>query len=325
VTQRPGTTVEPPLLDASIIGRRRRLLRLAGSDGVIAGVAIDHRDSLRVALERSGIRNLSTDELRQQKLVLARTLAPTATAIMIDAELGSLALSGAAIPASVGLIMPLEAQGYEAQGDRRRTTLLDDFSPADALALGADACKILLPYRPDDTVVADDQDDLVRSAAKDCHALGLPLIVEPIVHRLSTESELSFARAYPQLLLAAVTRVQALGVDLLKLPFPVAVPAASEAAIRAACAALTGACGDTPWVLLGGGTAPETFADQIRVAGAAGASGFLAGRGIWGPALREDPAAPERLATSMARPVFEACRSAALATCRRLAAPVGLR
>jgi tagatose-1,6-bisphosphate aldolase len=318
VTPAPTTTDQPPLLDTSTIGRRRRLLRLAGSDGVIAGIAIDHRDSLRVAVERSGIRKLSTEELRQQKLVLARTLAPGATAIMIDAELGSLALSGAVIPAGVGLIMPLEAQDYEGQGDRRRTTLLDDFGPADALALGADACKILLPYRPDDTAVADDQDNLVRSAATSCHALGLPLVVEPIVHRLSTESEAGFVDAYPELLLAAVTRVRALDVDLLKLPFPVADPAASEPAVRAACDALARACGDTPWVLLGGGAPSETFVAQIRHAGAAGASGFLAGRGIWGPALREDPADTERLAASVARPLLDACRAAAAATCRPL-------
>jgi len=319
VTARASAIDQPGLLDASASGRRRRLLRLAGPDGIVAGIAIDHRDSLRVALARRGIRDLSNDELRHQKLVLTRSLAPVATAVMIDAELGSLALAEGAVPAAVGLIMPLEAQGYEAQGDRRRTTLLDDFTPRDALILGADACKILLPYRPDDPDAADEQDAVVRSAVLECHALGLPLLVEPIVHRLSTETEAAFAAAYPALLVEAVTRVRDLGVDLLKLPFPAADPTASGA--PAAAAALTGlaaACGETPWVLLGAGVAAETFLDQLRLAGAAGASGFLAGRGIWGPALDPNPAETERLACSIARPVFERCRTMAAATCRPL-------
>ncbi|HEY8438374.1 MAG TPA: tagatose 1,6-diphosphate aldolase [Candidatus Limnocylindrales bacterium] len=307
--------------DTSAIGRRRRLLRLAGSEGIVAGIAMDHRDSLRVTLERRGIGPLSTPELRRQKLALARALAPSATAVMIDAELGSLALEEGAIPADIGLIMPLEAQGYEAGGDRRRTTLLDDFSPRDALARGADACKILLPYRPDDRDLADDQDDVVRAAVADFHALGLPLVVEPIVYRLETETEAAFAAAYSALVIAAVTRVRGLGVDLLKLPFPTldATPdAATGASAHAACAALADACRDTPWVLLGAGAPPDAFVAQIRTAGAAGASGFLAGRGIWGPALRADAAETERVAATVARPVLEQCRAAAVAVCRPL-------
>lgn len=307
--------------DTSAIGPRRRLLRLAGSDGIVAGIALDHRDSLRVTLKRRGIGALSTAELRRQKLALARALAPSATAVMIDSELGGLALDDGAIPAGIGLIMPLEAQGYEAGGDRRRTTLLDDFTPRDALARRADACKILLPYRPDDRDLADDQDDVVRSAVADCHALGLPLVVEPIVYRLSTESEAAFAAAYSALVVAAVGRVRVLGVDLLKLPFPTSdatADAATSASAHAACVALAEACGNTPWVLLGAGASPDAFVAQIRAAGAAGASGFLAGRGIWGPALRADAAETERLAATVARPVLEQCRAAAVAACRPL-------
>ena len=134
---------------AADVGRRRRLARLGGADGIVAGIALDHRDSLRVVLEQRGLRGLTTADLRRQKRALATALAPAATAIMLDAELGREALEAGAIPASVGLIMPLEAQGYEAP-DVPLARLLDDFSPAEAARYGADACKLLLPYRADD-------------------------------------------------------------------------------------------------------------------------------------------------------------------------------
>lgn len=295
-------------------GRRRRLRRLAGPDGVIAGIALDHRDSLRLVLEREGLVGSTTDDLRAIKRALVRVLAPEATALMLDADLGRPALEDGSVPEAVGLIMPLEAQGYEAQGDRRLTTLLTDFEPLEALRFGADACKLLLPYRVDDEAAAAQQDALATAVAATCHAVGLPLVLEPVVHRLSTETEADHVASYPALVIDAVTRLQPLGADLLKLPFPVRDhDTVSPAEARDACADLAAACGETPWVLLGGGEATglDALLDAIRVAGVAGASGFLAGRAIWGPVLRADPDETARLAATEAVPAFVRCRAAA--------------
>jgi len=311
-------TAAPPTDDSSAVGRQRRLARLADANGVIAGIALDHRDSLRVLLERRSLA-LATPQLRALKLALARTLAPRATAIMLDDELGQDALLAGAVPATVGLIMPLEAQGYEAAGDGRVTTLLPDFAPIDALRYGADACKLLVPYRADDRRSAGQQDDLVRSTAAACHDVGLPLVVEPVVYRWSSESAEAFAGGCSGLVVAAATRLQPLGVDLLKLPFPVHDEApGGEAGALEACRTLAAACRDTPWVLLGAGVDTDPFVDQIRIAGSAGASGFLVGRGIWGPALASDPNEVERLAATVSGPAFDRCRAAAEASARPL-------
>ena len=307
--------------DLTDAARRRRIGRLGGTKGIVAGIALDHRDSLRVVLERQGIVGLSTADLRALKAALARELAPAATAVMLDAELGSLALDAGVIPSMVGLIMPLEAQGYETQGDRRLTSLLEDFSPLEALRLGADACKLLLPYRVDNEPAAAPQDAVLVEAVAACHALGLPLVVEPVVHRLSTESPEAYADAYTGLVVDAVTRLQPLGADLLKVPFPVRHTYASNLAVAArdACRVLASACGETPWVVLGGGADIDILVDQIRLAGEAGAVGFLAGRSVWGPALRPDVAETARLAAEIARPAFERCRAMAERTARSLA------
>jgi tagatose-1,6-bisphosphate aldolase len=318
------TFVGPGREDRTEVGRRRRISRLAEPDGIIAGIALDHRDSLRVVLERQGIIGLPAARLRALKAVLARELTPVATAVMLDAELGSLALEAGDIPSAIGLIMPLEAQGYESQGNRRLTSLLEDFSPLDALRLGADACKILLPYRVDDELAAAHQDAVLVETVAACHALGLPLVVEPVLHRLSTESPEAYAAAYTALVVDAVARLQPLGADLLKVPFPIPhLEASTPAAARDACRVLAMACRETPWVVLGGGADVETLVDEIRLAGEAGAVGFLAGRSVWGPVLRADVGETARLAAEIARPAFERCRAMAERTARPLATAGG--
>jgi tagatose-1,6-bisphosphate aldolase len=320
----PAATAAPTNAGPAALGRTRRLRRLAGERGIIAGIAIDHRDSLRVMLERRGISGTSTADLRLLKLGLTRALAPAATAIMLDEELGGLALEAGAVPSWVGLIMPLEAQGYETAGAGQATTLLDDFSPAEALRYGADACKLLLPYRADEAGSSARQEELVTATAGACHDLGLPLVIEPLVYRLPSETATAYADAYTRLVLAAVAGLQPLGADLLKLPFPILdMRATTEAAALDACRALDAACADTPWVLLGAGVDTDTFVDQIRLAGTAGAAGFLAGRGIWGAAMGSDADETERIATRVCRPDLERCREVAERTARPLA-PLGI-
>jgi tagatose-1,6-bisphosphate aldolase len=315
-----AATVAPSDAGAATLGRARRLRRLGGERGIIAGIAIDHRDSLRVMLERRGISGTTTADLQSLKLRLTRALAPAATAIMLDEELGGLALEAGAVPSWVGLIMPLEAQGYETAGAGQTTALLDDFSPAEALRYGADACKLLLPYRADEAGSSARQEALVVATAGACHDLGLPLVIEPVVSRRPSETAAAYADAYTLLVLAAVARLQALGADLLKLPFPVLdMTASTEAAALDACRALAAACAHTPWVLLGAGVDTDTFVEQIRLAGAAGAAGFLAGRGIWGAALGSDADEAERIATRVCRPEFERCREMAERTAKPLA------
>jgi sulfofructosephosphate aldolase len=299
--------------------RRSGLLRLADARGIVAGIALDHRDSFRSWLARAEIGVGSDDDLRAIKASLTRVLAPAATVVMLDAELGGRALDSGAVPGTTGLIMPLEAQGYDAGGDDRLTTLMEDFTPADAARLGADACKLLVPYRPDIAATADRQDRVIAEAVAACRRANLPLVVEPVVYRRSTDADEDFRAAYPGLVIEAVDRIRGLGPDLLKLPFPAAPGSATRPAEAApACEAVDGAADGVPWVLLGAGADGATFVEQLRVAGAAGASGFLAGRGIWGPALDRDPEIVEQRAAAISLPLLQQCREIAEAVARPL-------
>lgn len=254
----------------------------------------------------------SDGELRALKARLCRVLAPLASAVLLDAELGGDAL--AEVPPRVALLMPLEAQGYEAVAEGPAPRLLPDFSPADAARLGADGCKLLIPYRPDLADATERQDALVRETLAACHALGLPLMVEPIVYRLDRDDEAAFRAAFADRVVATARRVAALGVDILKLQFP------ESRDPRAACAELDRACGASPWVLLGGGTDADAFASQLDVACRAGASGFAVGRTAWDAALADDPAESERRIAETCAPVLARFVEIAERHARRLGA-----
>src|SRR5262249_38384285 len=86
---RPAGIRDPPApgsrdASADAATRRERLWRLADDRGIVAGIAIDHRDSLRALLEQGGLGDLTTAEIRELKLRLTSALAPSATAIMLD-------------------------------------------------------------------------------------------------------------------------------------------------------------------------------------------------------------------------------------------------
>ena len=249
-----------------------------------------------------------------------RAIAPAASAVMLDHDYGALAIADGSIPAGVGLVMPLEAQGYAQLGDERPTTLMTAFTAADARRHGAAACKVLLPMRPDNEPFTGRQVATAARAADEAHAVGLPIVMEPLVYRLEAEPVDGFEARRAALVVAATARLAATGPDLLKLPFPVAGdPGAGSpgggAAIEA-CAAMHAAAGGVPWVLYGAGASADVFARQLRIAGAAGARGFLVGRSVWGDVLAPDPAEAARLATALARPRFERFAAVAREACR---------
>ncbi len=268
---------------AGSLGRLRGLDTLSDTRGIFALAAIDHRDSLGVAFEAAGYPAPSPERIAELKTTIARALAPHATGLLIDVELGAPAIAqGAAGPC--GIVVPLEAQGYEDVAAGRVTSFLPGFSPALARTLGAAGCKLLLPYRPDHEASASRQDEVVREAVAGCHAEGLPLILEPIVYALPEEAPEAFAAAFPALVVAAATRLQALGPDILKVQFP----RDDRGDESDWCKQLDVACGPTPWVLLGGGGSPEVFTRDLRIACRAGASGFIAGRTLWTGVIGDD-------------------------------------
>ncbi|CAA9550087.1 MAG: hypothetical protein AVDCRST_MAG79-2628 [uncultured Thermoleophilia bacterium] len=289
------------------LARVRALDAISGRDGIVVGVAVDHRDALRALLERRG---LAGDDatVAAFKVRIVETLAPLASVVLIDVELGAgPALATGALPGSTALAVPLEAQGYGSLHLVGETTFMEDWSPAKARALGAAACKLLLPYRVDDEAQAGRQDAVVRRAVAACRAAGVALVLEPVVYPRPDRPDDPEVRA--SLIVAGARRLAALGPDVLKLQHPGSAHACDE---------LDRACGpDVPWVLLGGGADADTLERQVEEACAAGASGFIVGRTLFDGALVADRAAADRSLVETSVPLLERLA----ATARRLGTP----
>jgi tagatose 1,6-diphosphate aldolase/sulfofructosephosphate aldolase len=241
--------------------------RIASRRGAVCGLALDHRDSLRVAARRHGYPE-DTASLRALKVELVHGLARLASVVLLDVELG---LDAFTELEGTPLVVPLEAQGYESLGAGRITTLLGDVDPARAASLGAVGCKLLLPYRPDLTDTARMQEEMVARVVADCRASDMLSIIEPIVYGEVPELGAAVAET--------ARRLARLRPDVLKLQYP------GSARL---CEPLTRACGAVPWVLLGGGTDEDSFLTQLRDAMRAGARGYIVGRTAWGAALIEE-------------------------------------
>jgi tagatose 1,6-diphosphate aldolase len=288
--------------------RARALDEISTPAGVIAGAAVDHRDSLQAVLAKRGLQ-LDAGGITALKLRVARALGPAASVVLLDAEFAAAqALAAGALPGGTALAVPLEGMGYGDVATVQTTAFLDGWTPAKARRLGASAAKLLLPYRADVPDQVRRQRGVVERAVAGCREAGLVLVLEPIVYRREGEATAGGDR-FEELVVQGATELAALEPDVLKLQYP----GSAEG-----CRALDEACGRLiPWVLLGGGADAEVLAGQIEQACRAGASGFIVGRTLFDAALVEDGAESQRALEEVCRPLLERLRG----TAERLAQP----
>lgn len=297
------TRIEYSADEVRAAGKYRRLQRLSDEAGRFAMLAIDQRGSLRKMIgAKAGIPTdqVPDEALETLKRVVTTAVAPLATAVLTD-PLHGYPTSPASIPAGVGLLLALEVTGYEAAGEAERlSTLIECWSPRRIGQSGADAVKLLLWHRHDASEATQrHQDTLVEQVGRECEDEGLPFILEVVTYPLSGQrsSSAAFAREKPEIVIDAARRFSEdrFRVDLLKLEFPGNLKyvdayqdrpfAAGEvvhtaAEIEAYCRRLDDAS-RVPWVILSAGVDPEEFVENVRLANASGASGFLCGRAVW--------------------------------------------
>ena len=262
--------------------RRARLERILSPDGRLRIAALDHRDSLRVEFGAPDDPNgaeVPAETLTGFKADVMAGLGDRPSGVMLEPEY-SLPQLRAVVPAGVGVIGALEAQGYfddPAAGNQLA------WDPADAVAAGVDCAKLLVLYRPDRTDLAAAQDALIADAVERCHAVDLPILVEPVPFDVVDAADRLAC------IVGAAERCVALGIDLLKAPFPGHGSDGADAdAWPEACRRLDEVAAGTPWGTLSWGVGFDVFARQLAVACDHGCSGFLVGRAMWRPAL--DPA-----------------------------------
>ena len=254
------------------VAEQRALDQLSTAGGRLGILAADQRTKLVAAREEAGLPS-DVDSLRAFKLDLVQALGPHAPGVLLDPEIAlPHLLERGAVPAHTGLLVSLERSGaIPAPGGLRAVELLPGVGAAGVRRLGGTAAKLLVRLRADREDTDGANASVVRSAAADCAAAQLLLIVEVLVYRTDDEDASTFAANRADLIREAALLAEACGARFLKLEYPGGA---------GGCEALTEGL-DAPWALLSAGVDHETFVGQLRTALAAGAAGFIAGRSIW--------------------------------------------
>jgi tagatose-1,6-bisphosphate aldolase len=269
-------------MDIPRLGTVRRLARLASEDGFFLVAALDHPENY-LALFDKAVERVPYDVVVRSKMELAGALARHASALLLDPVWShGQAIATGTLPRSVGVIAALDHLRYTPDtppGWDPATRLRPGWTPEKAARLGADGVKLVVMYRAELAELAAQQRKLVAELVTECRAERLPFVVEPIWYPLPGEDPTARQRA--DAIVAAAAEFAALGADILKVQFP-----GSAGAARDLDGALT-----VPWVLLSEGAGYEEFSVQMEIAARAGASGYIAGRAVWGDAVGNFPAA----------------------------------
>lgn len=252
-------------------------------------LAVDHRDAMRVMINREHPDAVPAAQLTEFKLDIVKRMAPSATAILLDPvySLGQSIAQGV-LPPKTAFLTALEDQGYLGNPYSRQTTILEGWGIEKAKKLGASGVKLLLFYHPQAGETTERQEKLVTDLLEECQRFDIPMFLEPIVYSLdpnvSKDSE-EFAAQRPKILVETVQRLGALKPDILKLEFPVDCKYEKDEAVwQEACAEMNEAS-PVPWTLLSGGDSFDLFHKQLMAACQNGCSGFLVGRAVWQEAV----------------------------------------
>jgi tagatose 1,6-diphosphate aldolase len=289
-------------------GKLRGLKMLSDADGRFRMMAVDQRGSLVRKL--AGFMNkdeseITYDDLATVKASITKVLSPYSTATLMDPVYGY-PYSIAHIPKDIGFLLSFEETGYVKASRNERERLsrsIEGWSVEKAKRAGADAIKLLLYYRPEtSSETLEHQQKFCKEVGAECKKHDMPLLLETVGYVLlddEVDSDSVFAKRKPGIVAqtAAEFSKPEYGVDILKLEFPANLKYTAEYAdgkfdgekrepvydlddVKGFCKDVDDAS-EVPWVILSAGVDIDEFAENVRIATAAGASGFLCGRAIW--------------------------------------------
>jgi sulfofructosephosphate aldolase len=253
------------------------LVALARPSGAFAMLAIDQRESLRTLLVGAGGSG-DDDTVRAFKVSVVRALSPLASAMLIDREFGLPAVAGTGVVApGCGLIVAVD-RFVQAPGAPLEWSDLDRDAMTEALVeQGARALKFLVVWRPDQP--ASRRTDMAAEFVERCRALGLVSVLEGLVQVPGG----GLGQEMDDAIQAAAEELGRVGPDLYKTHVPTHGNGTADE-IVAASVRISAAL-PCPWVVLSAAVPVDRFPHAVEAACKGGASGFLSGRGVWGPSI----------------------------------------
>ncbi len=274
---------------------RRALQQITTSAGRFAVIAADHGQPLVDMLDGLGVSS-APEAQRAFKSDLVGTVGREASAVLLDPDVSLPDIVDRGVLArDVGLLVRIEADGFETADGLRRSQLIEDLGAAGARALGATAAKVMVFVRADREDLDGPTAALVRGALEDCRRAGLLCVMELMTYRLDDEPAEAFASRREGLIRDGAVFLQACGSQVLKLEYP----GSAEA-----CRRVTDAL-DVPWAVLSAGVDHDAFCDQLRHSMDGGADGFIAGRSLWKEAVGRSAAERRRFLDEVARTRLE--------------------
>jgi len=271
------------------IGKLRGLQRISTSQGTFTCLALDHRQNLRKALNPADPAAVSDAQLSAFKLEVAKALADTSTAVLLDPEVSAAqAVAARVVPGNVGLVVAVESTGYGGASTARQSQILPGWTIEKAKRMGADAVKLLVYYHPD-SPMAGGVEAFVKQVADDCRKYDLAIMLEPLSYFLADGKKLSSPEKR-RIVVETARRLTPLGVDVLKAEFPLDTTEKDQTVWATACAEIS-ASSVIPWILLSAAVEFETYLRQVTIACNAGASGIAVGRAVWQEAVGMVPEA----------------------------------
>ena len=188
-----------------------------------------------------------------------------------------------ALPADVGLLVAAEPPVRAQWNGEPRTAIDPERRAAYVVRNGGDALKFLVQWRPGRPREPGEPDLAAEALAaigevvEDCRRGRHPERDRAARGRGSPTSRRSAAAAAGELVIQSATQMAAQRPDLLKLEWP----GGAEGCRRVSDGARVGAVD----AAVGGRRASRSSCERVRIALDNGASGFIAGRAIWGEAV----------------------------------------
>lgn len=278
----------------------RGFQQVCNAEGAMVAIACDQRGGMRqlLAADPAGRAAISDADLGVVKSDIVRYLGAHASAVLLDpvCAVPGVVRDGT-LRRDVGLLIGLDASGYDADGDGYRLSRLAEGVTARRVrALGGTGGKIMVYLRADRPEANPHNVDILKRCVEDFAREDLLLVVEFLTYALDGESPEAYATAVPGLVEGGVRIALDCGAKLLKVPYP---------GSAASCTAINDMAGDVPWTILSAGVDHGTFLAQVRTAVAEGAAGVIAGRALWKDCISLDRNVTRERLTRLAVPRLE--------------------
>lgn len=231
-------------------------------------LALDHRGSFKKLINQQAPELVNQTQVVTIKQEIISSLYDQFSGVLIDSEAGLSAFQKASLAKNITkpYLLCIEKTGYEDEQGSRKTSL--EFSVDQLKNWGAGGIKLLLYYHPQ-APTKQHQLKVAKQVLQDCITAKLPLFLELVTYPLP-----DYNSHKPELVLDSVYDFLQAGIipDVFKLEYP---------GDPAACFQISKMLRKIPWILLTKGDSFANFKDQLKIAVANGAIGFLAGRSLW--------------------------------------------